>query len=556
MVAFKIASILLALGPLVLIVKGRDLGQEGQENETVKVSKCCEVNSLLVEENLGHRTCKKRKELLHIDLQLGRTKWEPAFFQDGLEVIGPRSIVLQMGMPKCDFEAGDQLFAVSHSRKNDDELRLLTNGTMSHRLVHTDHINITSQRVFYGPDKYCMDDIIVTHNYTDAKDDELILDFAYLCINNRPDIKALMNHYIYPVGLSVSMMCFILTFLLYSFLPQLRDLTGKFILGICSFMSIAFAAMLVDLFGWKDPNVEKLTTETVLHGSIVGVWFCLNAMGHHAWKIIKSKSVFTRVTDGQRLRYYSLYIILCTGLVITTALCVHFFIEDSGIQGEKTNFLLGWNALAAFYSPVAITLLANIYFYFSSQKRISTQLVYNRSMQHFQVNFDLFTKFFIVIAIWWLMFTLSLLQMAPFKYIGMVFNLIQGPLIFCVAMCRTRVAFLFKKYFCEDVCCFKCKSDEFIDEECQELSTIDRLKNKENQEEIREFLQPFLNINASSNDKEMSKSLYNVRNREPGEIPPPVNPEMPVGRIKRLLKSNSLTALTNINFGWRKETAV
>ena len=129
----------------------------------------------------------------------------------------------------------------------------------------------------------------------------------------------------------------------------------------------------------------------------------------------------------------------------------------------------------------------------------------------------MFTKFFIVIAIWWLMFTLSLLQMAPFKYIGMVFNLIQGPLIFCVAMCRTRVAFLFKKYFCEDVCCFKCKSDEFIDEECQELSTIDRLKSKENQEEIREFLQPFLNGNASSNDKEMSKSLYNVRNREPGK---------------------------------------
>ena len=123
----------------------------------------------------------------------------------------------------------------------------------------------------------------------------------------------------------------------------------------------------------------------------------------------------------------------------------------------------------------------------------------------------------IVIAIWWLLFTLSLLQMAPFKYIGMVFNLIQGPLIFCVAMCRTRVAFLFKKYFCEDVCCFKCKSDEFIDEECQELSTIDRLKSKENQEEIREFLQPFLNGNASSNDKEMSKSLYNVRNREPGK---------------------------------------
>ena len=63
-------------------------------------------------------------------------------------------------------------------------------------------------------------------------------------------------------------------------------------------------------------------------------------------------------------------------------------------------------------------------------------------------------------------------------------------------------------------------------------------------------------ISGPSNDKEMSKSLFNMKNREPGEIPPPANPEMPVGRIKRLLKSNSLTAITNINFGWRKETAV
>ena len=143
-----------------------------------------------------------------------------------------------------------------------------------------------------------------------------------------------MDHYIYPISLAVSMMCFIVTFLLYSFLPQLRDLTGKFILGICSFLTIAFAALLVQIFGWKDPNVEELTTELVLHTSIVGVWFCLNAMGHHIWKIIKSKSVFTRVTDGQRLRYYSIYIFMATGLVLTMALSVHFFIEAGRGVGD------------------------------------------------------------------------------------------------------------------------------------------------------------------------------------------------------------------------------
>merc|ERR1739838_1196310 len=97
-----------------------------------------------------------------------------------------------------------------------------------------------------------MDDLIVTHNYTDAKDDELILDFAYLCINNRPDIKALMNHYIYPVGLSVSMMCFILTFLLYSFLPQLRDLTENL------FLAFVLLCLLPLLLCWLTCLVGKI----------------------------------------------------------------------------------------------------------------------------------------------------------------------------------------------------------------------------------------------------------------------------------------------------------
>jgi G protein-coupled receptor Mth (Methuselah protein) len=191
----------------------------------------------------------------------------------------------------------------------------------------------------YLPGKYCIDDIIITHNFTLDKSNEtdrdLVLDFAYICVNNQVDVKSLVEDYIYPIGLSVSMMCLLLTFLLYAFLPQLRDLTGKFILGICAFMSMAFAAILVQIFGWKDLNVHELTTELVLHTSIVGVWLCLNAMGHHVWKIIRSKSVFTRVTDGQRLRYYSVYIIFFTALICGLAICVHVFVEDGRGVGEQ-----------------------------------------------------------------------------------------------------------------------------------------------------------------------------------------------------------------------------
>ena len=41
-------------------------------------------------------------------------------------------------------------------------------------------------------------------------------------------------------------------------------------------------------------------------------------MGHHVWKVIQSKSVFTRVTDGQRCCYYSIYV----GLTTATIACI------------------------------------------------------------------------------------------------------------------------------------------------------------------------------------------------------------------------------------------
>ena len=40
---------------------------------------------------------------------------------------------------------------------------------------------------------------------------------------------------------------------------------------------------------------------------------------------------------------------------------------------------------AIFYAPVALLLLANLFFYWNCQQQIGKQLVYNRSMQHFQV---------------------------------------------------------------------------------------------------------------------------------------------------------------------------
>jgi len=203
---------------------------------------------------------------------------------------------------------------------------------------------------------------------------------------------------------------------------------------------------------------------------------------------------------------------------------------------------------------------------------MAKQLMYNRNMQHFQVNFDLYTKFLVVVGIWWLFHSLSLLRLPILDYIAQIFNVLQGPLIFLVAMCRTRVSFLFKRYFCINECwCCCCKGggqfeeQEFIEEECQELATIDMLKERYEEStdpmpDTKRLTHGIFNGTLGRSvdgDKELSMSLFNVKSkREPGDVLPPPDPDAPMGRIRKLLKSNSMTALANINFGWRKETSV
>ena len=104
-------------------------------------------------------------------------------------------------------------------------------------------------------------------------------------------------------------------------------------------------------------------------------------------------------------------------------------------------------------------------------------------------------------------------------------HIILGPLIFLVAMCRTRVSFLFKRYFCIDECwCCCCKGggqfeeQEFIEEECQELATIDMLKERCEQisdpmPDTKRLTHGIFNGTLGRSvdvDKELSMSLFNV----------------------------------------------
>ena len=94
----------------------------------------------------------------------------------------------------------------------------------------------------FGDEKYCVDKLWVGHNYSHVPE-ETLSNFAYVCLDVTQSVEEvkitfsimivlktlffqLVNNFVYPIGVAVSMACLTLTFLLYLLLPQLRDLTG------------------------------------------------------------------------------------------------------------------------------------------------------------------------------------------------------------------------------------------------------------------------------------------------------------------------------------------
>ena len=132
-------------------------------------------------------------------------------------------------------------------------------------------------------------------------------------------------------------------------------------------------------------------------------------------------------------------------------------------------------------------------------------------------------------------------------------------MIFVVAMCRTRVIFLFKKYFCADSCCISCcrGHKDFIELPATELATIDnmkeRLERSEGDEAGQSLLDKFTDSHAVT--REISKSLFNVRSKPSGDDSDDtrVRAETPLMKVGNFLKASSLATL---NFGWRRETSV
>ncbi|XP_069675216.1 probable G-protein coupled receptor Mth-like 5 [Periplaneta americana] len=448
-------------------VQDRTKKDEKQQN-LVRVHKCCERFEVMVDQH-----CVDVNET-HTGL------WSPMFTgEDGQSNLQLSGFKLVIGIPHCQ----RQLWPIYHYQDSPDRLVLLQNGVLRHYVSHPDSITVWENDLLqkhhnkdgdtlwyfdYKQGTYCMD-----RGVLDGKE----LELAIVCdpekeAENWDYTDFIMCRIVNPVCHGLAIVCYIIIAIVYFVIPQLRDLVGNILTSISLCLITSQAADSVRIFTEFSSHVSFLVADIVMYVSLMAAFFWLNSLGYYIWKTFRSRNVFLRVTDGRKYCYYSCYAWSMTLTMACIALFAHFMLDTTNLKEAPSpphHKTIGWLGKAVFFTPVAFTVVVNIFFYLTTGHVINQMSTYGRIHHKMKYSFELFVKLFLTMVISWLLLLLSWLHYPLILYIHIVVNAFVAILILYICILgQRRVMFLLKQYCC---CCQEAESVDTV-EWGEEMSSI------------------------------------------------------------------------------------
>lgn len=428
----------------------------------VPVNKCCPKNEIVVDNN-----CKLVNETEH-------EEWSPVFTSVDGKDNAQVDFKLVIGEPDC---GSTQQWRILHYTNSIDRLILLPNGKLRHFIYHhpeDSNFDITDEDLIrnydYNPGQYCLDKGFNSEN-------KLVSQYALVCtpdsLRDWTETDIVMKKIIDPIFHGIAIICYLTVAIIYFVMPTLRDLTGNIISTISICLIISQAADMVRIFTEFSSHVSFMIADIFCYTSLLGAFFWLNSLGYYVWKTFKSRNVFLRVTDGRKYCYYSSYAWSCTIVMGAIAVFAHFALE---IPKSKTSMSLLHNqevigplGMALFFTPVAFTILVNIFFYATTLQIINRMNTYGRIHHKLKHSFRMFLLIFIIMSITWLFMLLSGLKYDAVVYLYIVINAFQAPLFLYVCVFdQKHVAFLMQKTCgytnCPFACCRPAPELEYGDE--------------------------------------------------------------------------------------------
>lgn len=274
------------------------------------------------------------------------------------------------------------------------------------------------------------------------------------------------------IGALVSVPFLIVTVVVYSVVPELRDIHGATLRCYLSCLVVAYVAFAADRIPPPDLSAGSfcLFLGFTIYFSFLASFFWLNVMCFNVWWSLGGLgSLPSRSPQRDRKQFigYSIYAWGVTTMM--TAICIGMefspFIPESMI---RPGFRLGacWfstRSAAALYflGPVGLTITCNVCLFILTSIKIFKYKNRTRHLDTTRLNtdsqpdgdnkewFNLHAKLFVVMGITWSTEIISWLWEGP-KYLWLVtdmINALQGILIFVIFVCKKYVWRLLKRRF-------------------------------------------------------------------------------------------------------------
>ncbi|CAD7092554.1 unnamed protein product [Hermetia illucens] len=411
--------------------------------EPIRVNKCCEKFEVLLDSSCTHVNETHSEPL------------QPVFTNENGQGNIQVNYKFVIGKPAC---SAKQSWPIYHYPGSSDELVLLEDGKLRHytqnpasAMMDTD-LETDKKPIYYDhvQGQYCLE-----IGYSTTGDNKRFM-FAMVCSPEKvvrwTDTDFLLRKIINPIFHGISIVILLIVAIIYFILPTLRDLIGNIITTITICLIVSQAADLVRIFTEFSSHVSFLVADTILYVSLLAAFFWLNSFGYYIWKTFRSRNVFLRVTDGRKYCWYSGYAWGMTFMMAGLAVFAHFFLDSDSyrknyiIENQET---IGWLGIAIFFTPIACSIIIDIFFYVTTLKLINRRNVYGRIQHKLKSNFIMYSLILIIMSVAWLFFILSWLRFDALLYVHMFINAIQAPLILYVCVIRQKhVTFLLKKSCC------------------------------------------------------------------------------------------------------------
>ncbi|XP_011644378.1 probable G-protein coupled receptor Mth-like 5 [Pogonomyrmex barbatus] len=427
--------------------------------DTVSISKCCELEELLVDDR-----CTSLSET-------NETKWQPESLmdQDAKKGLIKSKYELKIGRPRCN--PNEHQWHVYYYPSGPDRLVILSTGALRHYVMNTPE-SMDEYRGLSPPpsvndkndeDKedgtihydylfghYCADKVVLTG-------DRLVAMYAMLCVpnvyNRWTDIKFLINCYINPVIATISIVCYLIISLIYSTLPQLCDLVGNIIVSICLCLVVNqithYVRFMADLPTYSH-FVNLLVTDIIMFVSLMAAFIWLTALGYFVWNSFKSPNIYLRVTDCSQYSQYSCWIWCTTICIAGSAIFAHIFLETNKPKmGEPPQETLGYLAISVIFMSIGFTIIINLFLIQSTVKRIKDMNTCGHIHQRMKHNFAMFFVLYMIMGANWLFLVLlQFLKSDTLTYCYNVINMVQAiAILYICILCQRKIMFTVKKTF-------------------------------------------------------------------------------------------------------------